>query len=142
MSLDEEGRYTMIYSGRQNGRSAEGVGLALSPQAQAALSHHQTVSSRIMTEECLAHVGPLVIIVVYAPMNQDSTEEKDQFYGDLNCIVSRGNGQVMVMGDVNASVSEQLHGVVGPYGLECTTSDNGKRLVSSACANGLCLTNT
>ena len=35
-----------------------------------------------------------------------------------------------------------MHGVVGPYGLESTTSDNGERLVSFACANGLCLTNT
>ena len=142
MPLDEEGRYTMIFSGRQDGRSAEGVGLALSPQAQAALRHHQSVSSRIMTAEFLTHVGPLMIIVVYAPTNQDSAEEKDRFYGDLNCIMSRGNGQVMVMGDFNASVSERLHGVVGPYGLECTTSDNGERLLSFACANGLCLTNT
>ena len=28
---------------------------------------------------------------------------------DLNCILSRGNRQVMVMGDLNASVSEKVH---------------------------------
>ena len=55
---------------------------------------------------------------------------------------ARGNRQVLLMGDLNASVSECLHGVVGPYGLESTTSDNSERLVSFACANGLCLTNT
>lgn len=35
-----------------------------------------------------------------------------------------------------------MHGVVGHYGLESTTSENGERLVSFTCANGLCLTNT
>ena len=50
--------------------------------------------------------------------------------------------QVMVLGDFNASVSEKVHGVVGPHGLECTSSDNGERLVSFACGNGLCLMNT
>ena len=137
-----EGGYTMLFSGRQDGRSVEGVGLALSPQARTSLRHHQSVSSRIMMAEFLTQVGPLMIVVVYAPTNQNSTEEKDQFYRDLNCILSRGNGQVMVLGDFNASVSEKVHGVVGPHGLECTSSDNGERLVSFACANGLCLTNT
>ena len=83
-----------------------------------------------------------MIVVAYAPTNQDSTEEKDQFYEDLNCIVTRGNGQVMVMGNFNALVSEKLHGVVGPHGLETTTSDNGERPVSFACASSMCLTNT
>ena len=36
MPLDEEGRYTMIFPERQDGRGAEGVGPAWSPQAQAA----------------------------------------------------------------------------------------------------------
>ena len=48
----------------------------------------------------------------------------------------------MVLGDFNALMSEKVHGVVGPHGLECNNSDNGERLVSFACANGLCLTNT
>ena len=60
--------------------------IALSPQAQAALHHRQRVSSRIMKAEFLTQVGPLMIIVVYAPTNQDSTKEKDQL-------------QVIVMGE-------------------------------------------
>ena len=50
-------------------------------------------------------------------------------------------GHLMVMGDFNASVSDKLHGVVGPYGLGSRASDNGERMVSFACANGLCVTN-
>ena len=51
-------------------------------------------------------------------------------------LMSNGNGLVMVMGDFNASVSERVRGVVGPYGLGRHTSDNGVRLVSLASANG------
>ena len=57
----------------------------------------------IMKAEFLTQVGPLMIIVVYAPTNQDSAEEKDQL-----------------------QVIDKLDGVVGLYGLECTTSDNGE----------------
>ena len=46
------------------------------------------------------------------------------------------------MCDLNASVSECLRGVFGTYRIEGITSDNGDRLVSFACANGLCPSNT
>ena len=62
------------------------------------------MSARILTVEFLTQVGPIIIVVVYAPDQQDSTEVKEQFYQDLNCILSRGNRQVMVMGDLNESV--------------------------------------
>ena len=142
MLLDEESGYTMFFSGRQDGHSREGVGLALSPYARAAMRHHHAVSARILAAEFLTQVGPLQVVVAYAPTNQGSEEEKDQFYDELDCVVTRGNGRVMVMGDFNASVSEKLHGVVGIHGLEKTTSDNGERLVSFAGANSLCITNT
>ena len=91
MPLDEEGRYVILFSGRQDGQNVEGVGIALSPQAQAAMRHHQSISSRIMTAELLTQVGPLMIVVVYDPIDWDSNEEKDKFYKDLNCVVSRGH---------------------------------------------------
>ena len=106
------------------------------------MRHHQSVSPRDMTAEFLTQVGPLMIVVVYGLIDWDSNEEKDKFYEDISCVVSRGHGHVMVMGDFNASVSDKLHGVVGPYGLGSRASDNGERLVTFACANGLCVTNT
>ena len=71
----------------------EGVGLVLSPQAQAALRHHQSILARILTAELLTQVGPLMIVVAYAPTNQGNADEKDQFYEDLNCILARGTGR-------------------------------------------------
>ena len=81
LSLEEEGGYTMLFSRRQDGRSVEGVGLALSPQAQASLHHHQSVSSRIMMAEFLTQVGPLMIVVVYSRMNQNSTRRRTSSIG-------------------------------------------------------------
>ena len=138
MPLDEEGRYVILFSGRQDGQNVEGVGIALSPQARAAMRHHQSVSPRIMTAEFLTQVGPLMIVVVYDPIDWDSNEEKDKFYEDLNCVVSRGHGHVMVMEDFNASVSDKLHGVVGPYGLGSRAIYNGERLVTVSSVRSVC----
>ena len=80
--------------------------------------------------------------MAYAPTDQDSTEEKDRFYSDLDRVMSNGNGLAMVMGDFNASVSERMKRVVGPHGLGRRTSDNGERLISFANANGMCISNT
>ena len=107
MLLDDESGYAM-FLGRQDGHSMEGVGLALSPYARAAIRHHHAVSARILAAEFLTQVGPLLVVVAYAPTNQDSAGEKDQFYDDLDCVVTRGNRLVMVMGDFNGSVSEKL----------------------------------
>ena len=142
MVLEEESGYTMIFSGRQDERSMEGVGLALTPHARAAMRYHQAVSPRVLAAEFLTKVGLLLIVVAYAPTDQDSTEEKDRFYSDLDRVMSNGNGLAMVMGDFNASVSERMKRVVGPHGLGRRTSDNGERLISFANANGMCISNT
>ena len=47
----------------------------------------------------------------------------------------------MIMGNFNATISESIQGVVGPYRLNKLTNDNGERLVSFASANGMCITN-
>ena len=120
----------MIFSGRQDESNVEGVGLALTPHARATMRYHRAVSSRVLAAEFLTQVGPLLIVVAYAPTDQDCAEEKDHFYSDLDCVMNNGSGLVMVMGDFNALVSEGVKGVVGPYGLGNRTSDNGERLVS------------
>ena len=44
MPLDEEGKYIILFCGRQDGQNVEGVGLALSSQAWAAMRHHLSVA--------------------------------------------------------------------------------------------------
>ena len=142
MVLDVETGYRLLFSGRLDGSNVEGVGIALSPHARAALRHYQAVSPRVLTAEFLSRAGPLSIVVAYAPTDQSSVEVKERFYSDLDHVMANANGLTMVMGDFNATLGKTMQGVVGPHGLGRQTSDNGKRLVAFASANGLCITNT
>ena len=133
--LDEARGYKMIFSGRADGRKAEGVGLAFSPHAWNALRYYEAVSPRIFKVEVLTRIGPMTILVVYAPTNQTSEEVKEQFYTDLDGVMTKTNGLTMVLGDFNASVGDSVPGVVGPHGLGKETNDNGERLVEFASAH-------
>ena len=85
-----------------------------------------------------------MVIVAYAPTNQDTTEVKDHFYCQLDSVMHRtnGSGMVVVLGDFNATIGEEVLGVTGPYALGQQSSDNGERLLSFATTHGLCITNT
>ena len=115
--LDESRGCSMVFSGRQDGSTREGVGLALAPKAKAALRCHQAVSSRILTGEFLTRINPLLVVVVYAPTDQSNAEDKDLFYSDLDSVMTNANGLIIVMGDFNAAISDSVQGGVGPHGL-------------------------
>ena len=100
------------------------------------------MSSRILTAEVLTRVGPLTIIVAYAPTNQASEELKDQFHAALDVIMTKTNGLTMILGDFNASLGDSVPGIGGPLGLRKETSDNGEKLVDCASAHQMCITNT
>ena len=48
---------------------------------------YEAISPRILTAEVAPGVGPLAIIVVYAPTNQASEEVKEQFNADLDRVI-------------------------------------------------------
>ena len=140
--LDEENGHRLVFSGRKDGTTLEGVGLALDAHAWAALRHSHAVSPRIQTAEFLSRVGSLMIAVVYAPTEDSSEEDKEQFYSELDGVMRKANGLTMVMGDFNATIGESVKGVVGQHALGRTTSSNGEKLVSFASVHGMCVTNT
>ena len=82
------------------------------------------------------------MVVVYAPTDQSSTEDKDHFHCDLESVMTRANRVTIVMGNFNATVGETVQGVVGPHGLRRKTTNIGEGLVSFATINGMCVTNT
>ena len=126
----------MLFTGRKDGRAAEGMGLALTPHAWAALRLYQPVSPQMLVAEFLTQMRPLPVVVVYAPTNQS----KVQIYSDLDGVVSRTSGLPMVIGDFNAAIGESVQGVtpctVGNHLLGGQTGDNGERLSSYASVNG------
>ena len=66
----------MVFFRRQDGSTREGVGLALAPKVKAALRCYQAVSFRILTGEFLTRIGPLLVVVVYAPTDQSNAETR------------------------------------------------------------------
>ena len=48
------------------------------------MRHYQALSSRVLAVELLMVAGPISVVVSYAPTEQSSVEEKDQFYSDLD----------------------------------------------------------
>ena len=131
----------MIFSGGQDKRNMEGVGLAHTNHATATMWNHQAVSSRVLAAKFLtksrSSAGCCDIFSYWL-----YRRERPRFYSDLDCVMSNGNRLAMVMGDFNASVSERAKRDIGPYGLGRHTSDNSERLVSFASANGMCMSNT
>ena len=67
---------------------------------------------------------------------------KEQFYADLDGVMTKTNGLTMLLGDFNVSLGDSVPGVVGHHGLGKGTSDNGERLVEFASAHQMCITNT
>ena len=112
----------MVFSRRQDGSTREGVGFSVAPHAKAALRCYQAVSSRILAGELLTKVGPLLVVVVYAPTEQSSTEDKDLYYSGQESVTTNANGLVIVMGDFNAAISDCVEGVIGHHGLSRGTS--------------------
>ena len=110
MVLDEGRGYKMLFAGRKDGRAAEGVGLPLTLHAWAALRHYQPVSPQMLVAEFLTQMGPLSVVVVHAPTNQSTVEDKEQFYSDLDAVVSRASRLAMVMEDFDAVIGESVQG--------------------------------
>ena len=52
---------------------SEGVGLAIAPEARSALRSWQPITSRLLTAEFLTKMGPLAMVVAYAPTESSAS---------------------------------------------------------------------
>ena len=53
MEMDAKAGYRLAFSGRSDGTNVEGVGIALSPHAMAALRHYLAMSTLVLSAEFL-----------------------------------------------------------------------------------------
>lgn len=87
----------------------------------------------------------LTIISVYAPTMTYEETSKDQFYSQLDVLVSGcKNDKLIIMGDFNARVGQghmAWPNVLGYHGVGKTNS-NGERLLNFCAQHGLIITNT
>ena len=128
----------LLYSGvqTQTPTHTHGVGLLISKQAQSSLISWTPHGPRILeaTFKTQHKKIKLKIIVGYAPINDASDEDKDNYYDQLEHICNKNKSSkelVMLIGDFNAKVGSENEGIECNMGKEGmgTKNENGDRLI-------------
>ena len=147
--IEDHGGYTFFWKGLpQQERRIHGVGYAV---RNSILEKCGTVPVGI-SERLMKFRIPLTshryatIFSVYAPTLMAESEDKDQFYEQLDQELNRvpSTDKLLLMGDFNARVGTDhmaWSGVIGRHGCG-NMNDNGHRLLSLCSQNQLFITNT
>lgn len=123
-----------IFSGKPEGQHhMNGVGLLINKDIKSSLLRWTPVNDRILIAKFHSKIRPVNIIQCYAPTEVATVEEKDNFYENLNTVISEcREGDInILMGDLNAKVGDDNTGyeqTMGKHGLGII-NDNGHRLV-------------
>ncbi|KAK2702519.1 hypothetical protein QYM36_018871 [Artemia franciscana] len=101
--IDKE--HFIIYSGNDATRD-QGVTLPLSNAPAQAMISWFPVSSRIITARFLGSHAKLSIVECYAPTNEASTEDKQNFYNELVGVLKDipRHDVLCLLGDLNAKI--------------------------------------
>ena len=97
-----------------------GVGIMLAKKITGSLIGFWAISDRVLLVKLKGNPIDINIIQVYAPTNESSDEEINQFYDNLNMAKQqcKNHEMIMIMGDLNAKVGRGREGdTVGPFGL-------------------------
>ncbi|XP_054289682.1 uncharacterized protein LOC129004977 [Macrosteles quadrilineatus] len=140
------GKYSVYYSGRDDGIHQAGVGFAIKKNIQEALVKCEAVNERLCLIRLRCRFKNMTVINMYAPTEDKQDETKDEFYGQIEEIISDipSYDIKILLGDANAKVGkEELWGdYAGMESLHNVSNDNGIRLLSLACATNLYISST
>ena len=97
---------TIMWSGRQDNNHHEGVALLLRKETARSLLEWKPINERIMYARFQSKFTKPSIIVTYAPINDASEEEKEEFYNSLQATLEEipQHDMTILMGDMNARV--------------------------------------
>ena len=131
----------VVYSGHEDERQhRDGVGMILNKKAQKTFRGWEAHGPRMLLASFTTKKKGINmnIIQTYAPTNEATDEDKDDFYNSLQDLFEQlPNKDVnIVMGDMNAKVgsnNSSYEQVMGKHGLG-EANDNGERFISF-CAN-------
>ena len=144
----KEKNFTFFWKGKSNQDVREhGVDFAVRNSLLNAVEPPSGGSERILTMRLNYSNGPVNLLFIYAPTLQASTETKDQFYEDLDSVISKlpqTEQLYYFLGDFSARVSSNHHSspnIVSHQGIG-KMNDNGQRLLELCSFHKLCVTNT
>src|SRR5260221_314728 len=124
----------VLWSGRQDGKRADGVGLVIQGRLIPCMLEWHPVSERLLRARFRHMHGYLSVVVCYAP-TEDATEAvKDTFYGQLDDVLRGVNGSdlLVCLGDFNAVSGTQRQPsdvTLGPLA-SGSPNDNSERFLA------------
>ena len=137
----------LIYSGRADGIRRQGVGLSLSKRIKNSLITYMPISERMLTARLHSKHLNISVVVVYAPTEAASENDKNEFYQQLSSIFDElpRHDLKLLLGDLNAHMTLDgglILGVVGRHSLHSSSNDNGTRLLDFCVAHKLTIGGT
>ena len=139
--------HILIFSGvNVKDRARAGVGLIVHKKLEAIVEDWKFISPRLLEVNIKPKDRDIKLLIAYGP-NEDATkEDKDSFENNLQLSAEnlKPNQELMVLGDLNARVGnnvETAFGVIGKEGEE-TISPNGERLLDFCLRNNMKIANT
>lgn len=123
--------YLHFYSGvDKDKRARAGVSIMINKKWQKYIRNSEAINERLIKIEVDILAHRIVIIGVYAPTDDASVAEKEEFLEKLTLLLNTvgNNKEVILMGDFNGRVGSSLSdNIIGRHGEE-VINDNGLRL--------------
>ena len=137
---------TCVYSGVQQGRAKAGVAIYMVEELAMCIKEWKCINERLVLVRLKIREEWVCFVQVYAPTENCSVEDKEEFFDTLQETVSglQRRDKIIILGDFNARVGNkrgEWREVIGGCGEE-TCNDNGKRLLEFCATNGLIISNT
>ena len=89
--------WTVAFSGREDGRKRQGVGIAMSPLAARSLVSTEAISEGVMLAHFQLRDRKLSVICAYAPTNDYPDSEKDTFYSEVQEALDRSSSRDLLL---------------------------------------------
>ncbi|XP_055997977.1 uncharacterized protein LOC130047325 [Ostrea edulis] len=137
--------HTILYSGHDD-KHQSGVAIMISKEKIKTLLEWEPINDRLIRARFNSKYCKLTIIQCYAPTNDVEEEIKDDFYEQLQMVVSKvpQHDMLLMMGDLNAKVgadNTDCERSMGKHGCGIR-NDNGERLVDFCLNNNLMIGGT
>ncbi|KAL4085374.1 hypothetical protein QTP88_027233 [Uroleucon formosanum] len=137
---------TTILYGKCNERPQFGVGFVVHKSLVHTIKEFKVINSRIAILIVRAKFFDIEFINVHAPTEEKSQEEKEDFYAEIEDILSRINNSKIriILDDMNAKIRKEqfFQPTIGKHSLHETTNDNGMKLIDFATGKGFRIMST